>query len=132
MSIDITKAEAVFSNENLVVSQPSRRSLEDRIFNGLFESVYETLSESADETTVHQALDELFGALRERKLNSPPEEWQEFIEQCQTHPLMKVLHQDPFTFRAFSKPRGYAGDAVMMDYIYGREEQWPLPEADAI
>src|SRR5262249_38418269 len=31
----------------------------------------------------------------------------------------QVLHQDPFTYRAFSKPRGYAGDAVMMDYIYG-------------
>ena len=30
-----------------------------------------------------------------------------------------LLHQDPFTYRAFAKPRGYAGDAVMMDYIYG-------------
>ena len=33
-----------------------------------------------------------------------------------------MLHQDPFTYRAFSKPRGYAGDAVMMDYIYGMGE----------
>jgi hypothetical protein len=24
---------------------------------------------------------------------------------------MHVLHEDPFTWRAFSKPRGYAGDA---------------------
>jgi hypothetical protein len=36
-----------------------------------------------------------------------------------------VLHQDPFTYRAFSKPRGYAGDAVMMDYIYGLGDARP-------
>jgi len=29
------------------------------------------------------------------------------------------VHADPLTYRAFSKPRGYAGDAVMMDHIYG-------------
>jgi hypothetical protein len=45
---------------------------------------------------------------------------------------MELLHQDPFTSRAFNKPRGYAGDAVMMDYIYGREEQWPPPEAEPV
>jgi len=41
---------------------------------------------------------------------------------CATHPLREQLHQDPFTLRAFTKPRGYAGDAVMMDYIYGLGE----------
>jgi hypothetical protein len=45
---------------------------------------------------------------------------------------MQLLHQDPFTFRAFSKPRGYAGDAIMMDYIYSREEQWAAPESTPI
>ena len=42
--------------------------------------------------------------------------------RCLDHPLCDLLHQDPFTYRAFSKPRGYAGDAVMMDYIYGLGE----------
>lgn len=42
----------------------------------------------------------------------------EFRETCQSHPLHKVALEDPFTERAFSKPRGYAGDAVMLDYIY--------------
>jgi extracellular factor (EF) 3-hydroxypalmitic acid methyl ester biosynthesis protein len=42
----------------------------------------------------------------------------EFRVQCQNHPLHALVLQDPFTERAFTKPRGYAGDAVMLDYIY--------------
>lgn len=34
------------------------------------------------------------------------------------HPIMQVLLLDPFTRRSFDKPRGYAGDAVMLDFIY--------------
>jgi extracellular factor (EF) 3-hydroxypalmitic acid methyl ester biosynthesis protein len=37
---------------------------------------------------------------------------------CRSHVLHALVQQDPFTHRAASKPRGYAGDAVMMDYIY--------------
>lgn len=37
---------------------------------------------------------------------------------CQQHPLHALAQQDPYTHRAATKPRGYAGDAVMMDFIY--------------
>lgn len=40
---------------------------------------------------------------------------------CRAHPLHAMVQQDPFTQRAVSKPRGYAGDAVMMDFIYDGE-----------
>ena len=43
---------------------------------------------------------------------------QEMQGWCRQHPLHALVQQDPFTARAASKPRGYAGDAVMMDYIY--------------
>jgi SAM-dependent methyltransferase len=39
-------------------------------------------------------------------------------ELCRTHPLHGLCQQDPYTHRAATKPRGYAGDAVMMDFIY--------------
>lgn len=46
-------------------------------------------------------------------------EWSGFIRDAQVEPLFYVLQEEPLTRRAFLKPRGYAGDAVMMDYIYG-------------
>jgi extracellular factor (EF) 3-hydroxypalmitic acid methyl ester biosynthesis protein len=67
------------------------------------------------------ALDELFDDLLARRREAPAE-WPAYGRECLNHPLRELLHQDPFTYRAFSKPRGYAGDAVMMDYIYGTGE----------
>ena len=89
-------------------------------------------AESHNEPVVNRALDDLFLSLREWKLNCGADDWQQFLTICREHPLMDVVHQDPFTFRAFSKPRGYAGDARMMDYIYGREEDWEPPAADPV
>ena len=64
------------------------------------------------------ALDDLFEDLRTRR-EDEPETWPRYARACLDHRICDLLHQDPFTYRAFSKPRGYAGDAVMMDYIYG-------------
>jgi hypothetical protein len=67
------------------------------------------------------ALDELFETLAVSRAEEP-ENWPAYARLCRNHPICRLLHQDPFTYRAFSKPRGYAGDAVMMDYIYGLGE----------
>jgi len=49
----------------------------------------------------------------------PPDEWKNFCKtQATQRPLHKLLLHDPYTRRAFEKPRGYAGDAVMLDYLY--------------
>ena len=42
----------------------------------------------------------------------------EFQEICRSHPLAETFLLDPYAKRASEKPRGYAGDAVMLDYIY--------------
>lgn len=105
---------------------------ENRIFWGLFDDVQRSLQAETEEKAVHESLGQLFDALRARKLSSGPQDWSDFVAIARTHPIMSVLHQDPFTHRAFSKPRGYAGDAVMMDFIYGREEQWPAPDATRV
>lgn len=54
----------------------------------------------------------------------PPAGWDAFTARCLTHPLAAVLREDPFTARAFAKPRGYPGDAGILDLIYGAV---PLP-----
>jgi extracellular factor (EF) 3-hydroxypalmitic acid methyl ester biosynthesis protein len=67
------------------------------------------------------ALDELFDDLMGRR-EEEPQDWPAYARSCLSHPVCRLLHQDPFTYRAFAKPRGYAGDAIMMDYIYGLGE----------
>jgi extracellular factor (EF) 3-hydroxypalmitic acid methyl ester biosynthesis protein len=45
-------------------------------------------------------------------------EWKSVIKCCREHPLLPILHQDPYAARAFRKPRGYPGDAAVIDYLY--------------
>ena len=115
-----------------VLPQPRIEDAANELYFRLFEDVYQRLRESTDRQVIHQALDELCLALRERKLSSTAAQWEAFVPVARRHPLTQLLHQDPFTYRAFSKPRGYAGDAEMMDFIYGREEQWAPPPAEQI
>jgi hypothetical protein len=69
---------------------------------------------------IEQALDAIFQSLQDVRENMAPADWDAFARYVrEEHPLAAVLAQDPFTARALEKPRGYAGDAVMMDYLYG-------------
>jgi hypothetical protein len=59
------------------------------------------------------ALMEGLGALRRKTAH---ERWIDFCrEECAQHPLRQILHQDPLTERAYTKPRGIPGDAVVID-----------------
>jgi extracellular factor (EF) 3-hydroxypalmitic acid methyl ester biosynthesis protein len=84
---------------------------------GALDSVHEQLQAGR----IADALDELFDDLGGRR-EEKPHDWAAYTRACLSHPVCRLLHQDPFTYRAFAKPRGYAGDAVMMDYIYGLGE----------
>jgi extracellular factor (EF) 3-hydroxypalmitic acid methyl ester biosynthesis protein len=59
--------------------------------------------------------------------NTSSESWKQFTSECRQHPIMQFLHQDPLTWRAFHKPRGYAGDAEMLDFVYAIKDGFALP-----
>lgn len=69
--------------------------------------------------TVEEGMDRLLDGLADLRSCWSHEVWNEFCSTvCPSHPLATLVHQDPFTRRAFEKPRGYAGDAVLIDYLY--------------
>jgi hypothetical protein len=63
-------------------------------------------------------IDDLVSALFRLRSSMPPPTWEKLTSVCRQHPICSTLHQDPLTHRSFQKPRGYSGDAVMIDMIY--------------
>ena len=68
---------------------------------------------------LHLGMATLRQSLRRMREQLPSSEWRTVGEQARQHPLHTLLLESPFTRRAYEKPRGYAGDAVLMDLIYG-------------
>lgn len=61
----------------------------------------------------------LVSSLNAARLVSGAEPWQNIIaDLVGQHRIRPMLHQDPLTRRAFEKPRGYPGDAELLDLIY--------------
>lgn len=57
--------------------------------------------------------------LYETYVSTSSTEWARLVQrEFLQHPIRKVLMQDPLTVRSFSRPRGYAGDAELLDLIY--------------
>ena len=101
--------------------------------SALLDLTQQTLFDSHDDSErVGQALDGLFGGLHWQKTYCTDEEWQACIRQCREHRLLEMIHEDPFTGRAYKKPRGYAGDAELIDLIYGPEDRCAKPEASPL
>ena len=81
--------------------------------------ILDTTHEAITGGDVRDAMGKLRTSLRELRSELRPGEWTLIGEQARRHPLHTLLLESPFTRRAYEKPRGYAGDAVMMDLIYG-------------
>jgi hypothetical protein len=85
------------------------RSLLDRVYEGL----------KSNPTNTGPAMYELQTGLREIKANCSADEWDRIAVDCEAHPVARLVWQDPFTRHSYLKPSGYAGDARLLDYLYG-------------
>ena len=113
-------------------SKDRRTDSTDGVFPQLLDDVYDRLSRDDSQDVVDRSMEELIVALGRQRSNAEPQRWDRLVRTCRQHSVKQIIHADPFTHRAFYKPRGYAGDAELMDYIYGREERWPAPYASSI
>lgn len=98
----------------------------------LDETHFTLIDPDADRSLTARALEGLFVGLYRLKMNCTPEDWQSCVQQCRVHRVCELIHEDPFTGRAFAKPRGYAGDAELLELIYGPEDGKPEPDGSAI
>lgn len=92
-----------------------------QLFNGVYDQIYNH--------QVAAGMQNLFTGLSQLKREARDEDWKQFASRdWQSHPVKSLVHQDPLTRRAFEKPRGYAGDAELIDFIYGLRD---LPQTSS-
>ncbi|UVK38561.1 class I SAM-dependent methyltransferase [Mesorhizobium sp. AR10] len=60
----------------------------------------------------------LAGRLHKLRRQVAPAVWQKLIPLAQQHRVAEYLIQDPFTRWSVEKPRGYSGDASLLDIYY--------------
>lgn len=101
--------------------QPAHWDVADVIARTTLNRVYEQLRGSAAE--VEAGMRELLATLWSAKSMGDRETWGRVIQRCMAHPLRHVIHEDPFAHRCYTKPRGYAGDAPLIDYLYTRTHE---------
>ncbi|MER0239031.1 class I SAM-dependent methyltransferase [Fulvimarina sp. MAC8] len=66
----------------------------------------------------YSAMAALFSELHRARARYSPAIWADLVKMIQSHSVARIIHEDPFTRRSFEKPRGYSGDAGLLDFIY--------------
>jgi len=62
---------------------------------------------------------DLLQCLRGWHSSMPAAEWRSVSPHIARHGISEMLLQDPFTGWSNRKPRGYSGDAALLDFVYG-------------
>ena len=93
------------------------RTAERRLMRSLTRG--QTLLQQADQ--VPTAFPVLVAELDAIRRSVSSDMWTERLApRCREHPIAARLQADPYTQRAFRKPRGFPGDAELLDFVYDR------------
>lgn len=78
-------------------------------------------------TRLTQAVIDLLGLLKETFSDKT---WQyAVLPAARAHTLAGLIHECPFTHHSFTRPRGYPGDAGLLDFVYRHPAARPAQEA---
>ena len=110
----MTLAMPVIAHESTPSARTTTRGSADLRLRQLLDRTSKQLR-ALDLSSLNAFIDELDRV----RLDVGPAEWTRLIaDVVAPHPILAQLHEEPFTRRAFEKPRGYAGDAVLLDLCY--------------
>lgn len=79
---------------------------------------------------ISEALKTLYEGLSYIRKHYSTEDWKQFITEYREHWISNFFLQEPLARRAFDKPRGYAGDPIMLDLQYDFEKMDPPANGD--
>ena len=87
----------------------------------------EALRQLHNAETVETPVAGLISDLHSRRKTSGGADWRDFVESgIRRHEVYPLLLEDPFVRHAAIRPRGYPGDAELLDYIYGSGNVRPM------
>ncbi len=101
----------------------ARSSWADVLFDGLRASL---AGSRADALLGMQRFVEILARARAQR---DATSWRSLVSSLREHRLRALCAEDPYTDRASRKPRGYPGDAVLLDFVYQHSDVAPLVAA---
>ena len=111
-NVNTLKAGGKSIRENCGMAQPNRIGMTKEVIDRVYSKIKNV-------NQISEGMEELFSGLREIRLGSSENEWHEIVRTVLlSHPIKEIIDSDPITHRSFHKPRGYPGDAVLLDMIY--------------
>ena len=115
-------------DESHLLLPPNFNRRDPEQFVGFLDTMADAL-EHVPETTIplEQWFRHLYGVLQVERSRLDGDAWNKLVQQCRDHRLARLLMEDVLTRRAFEKPRGYSGDADLLDMMYGTEHCWSPP-----
>lgn len=86
-----------------------------------------------DRSRAWEAIHNIVMLMLEKRRTLTESDWKEYVRsEVSSSKIRQFAHLCPLTRRNYEKPRGYAGDAVMMDLIYGLSKEVVAAELDEL